>query len=74
MSQSDSSDDPLGLIADAFVEEYRRGQRPSIEEYARRHPQLAEQIRDVFPTLLMVEDLKCDDGAETSAFVTSATG
>src|SRR6202035_812931 len=28
------------------------------EEYARRHPDLAEQVRDLFPALLMVEDLK----------------
>jgi hypothetical protein len=30
--------DPLGQIADEFVEAFRQGKRPSIEEFARRYP------------------------------------
>ena len=35
----------------------RRGERPTVEEYAARHPELAEAIRDLFPALLMMENL-----------------
>ena len=39
MSDTDlSSADPLGQIADEFVEALRQGQRPSVEEFARRYP------------------------------------
>jgi hypothetical protein len=44
-----SSADPLGEIADGFVEAFRQGQRPSIEEFARRYPQHADASRD-WPT------------------------
>ena len=36
----------------------KRGERPTIKEYCDRHPDLADEIRDVFEALLMVEDLK----------------
>jgi hypothetical protein len=36
MSNSDpSAADPLGQIADEFVDAFRQGQRPSVEEFAR---------------------------------------
>src|SRR5262249_59186000 len=31
---------------------------PAVGEYCAKHPELAEEIRDVFEALLMVEDLK----------------
>jgi hypothetical protein len=36
--------DPLGRIADEFVEAFRQGQRPSVEEFARRYPEHADAI------------------------------
>ena len=39
MSDKDpSAADPLGQIADEFVEAFRQGQCPSVEEFARRYP------------------------------------
>jgi WD40 repeat protein/serine/threonine protein kinase len=49
--------DPVELLADEFLGEIRRGGRPTIEEYAARHPDLADAIRDLFPALLMMENL-----------------
>jgi serine/threonine protein kinase len=54
------SDDPdrlelLDRLADEFMDRYRRGERPSPDEFARRHPELAEDIRQLFPALAMVE-------------------
>src|SRR5438874_6640074 len=50
-----SAADPLGQIADEFVEAFRQGQRPSVEEFARRYPQHADEIRDMLPALVLME-------------------
>src|SRR5262249_42195660 len=43
---------------------FRAGQRPGVEEYAARHPELANQIRALLPALVMVEeDLSIDRGS-----------
>jgi hypothetical protein len=56
-----SSADPLGPIADEFVEAFRRGQRPSVEEFARRYPEHADEIRDMLPALALMEKAKAAD-------------
>jgi eukaryotic-like serine/threonine-protein kinase len=43
-------------VAEKYLERRRRGEKPSLDEYARRHPELADEIRDLFPTLAMLED------------------
>src|SRR5262245_57993844 len=50
-----STADPLGQIADEFVEAFRQGKRPSVEEFARRYPQHAEEIREMLPALVLME-------------------
>src|SRR6185436_11936365 len=34
---------------------YRAGERPSVDEYAIRHPELAGRIRDLFTAMLVME-------------------
>ena len=46
-----------GLV-DEFAERYRRGEQPSLEEYTDRYPQLAADIRDLFPALAEIERVK----------------
>ncbi len=46
-----------GLV-DSFVERYRRGERPSVSEYLEKNPELAEKIREVFPALLLLGELR----------------
>jgi WD40 repeat protein/serine/threonine protein kinase len=58
-----SSADPFGPIADEFVEAFRQGQRPSVEDFARRYPAHADQIREILPALLLMEKAKTADGA-----------
>jgi hypothetical protein len=59
MSDNDlSAADPLGQIADEFVEAIRQGQRPSIEEFARRYPAHADDLRDMLPALVLMEQAK----------------
>src|SRR5438105_2651811 len=56
MSDDDlSSADPFGEIADEFVEAFRQGQRPSVEEFARRYPEHADEVREVLPALVLME-------------------
>jgi eukaryotic-like serine/threonine-protein kinase len=56
----DNDDDraPLEAIAAEFVERMRHGESPTIEAYAARHPDIADEIRDLLPTVLAMEQLK----------------
>jgi len=48
----------VDALAHDFLARHRNGERPSIDEYARRHPSLAEQIKSVFPAVLSLEKVK----------------
>jgi hypothetical protein len=52
------------VLAESFIERYRRGERPEISEYTERHPELAEKIQELFPALLMVERLGSEEARE----------
>src|SRR5262249_59192537 len=56
-----STADPFGPIADEFVAALRQGQRPSVEEFARRYPEHADVIRDMLPALALMEQAKATD-------------
>ncbi len=59
MSASSPSDaDPLGAIADEFVAAFRQGKRPSVEDFARRYPAHAAEIREMLPALVLMEKAK----------------
>jgi serine/threonine protein kinase/WD40 repeat protein len=69
MIDSPSQHDPVGLLAEEFLVRYRRGDRPTITEYVVRHPELADQIRDVFPALVMMEQAgEADGDADSGRF------
>jgi eukaryotic-like serine/threonine-protein kinase len=42
----------VGQVADEFTERLSRGERPDVEEYVRRHPELGEELRGVLAALL----------------------
>jgi eukaryotic-like serine/threonine-protein kinase len=44
-------EDLVAEATDDFVERVRRGERPSVEEYARRFPQIAQVLRGLLPAL-----------------------
>jgi WD40 repeat protein/serine/threonine protein kinase len=46
-------------MAEEFAARFRRGERPSLQEYVDRCPALADQIRELFPAL--VELVRVDD-------------
>jgi serine/threonine protein kinase/WD40 repeat protein len=45
----------LDRLAEEFAERFRRGERPALQEYAERYPDLAEEIRDLFPAMVEIE-------------------
>jgi WD40 repeat protein/serine/threonine protein kinase len=59
----------LTRLADEFAARYRAGERPSLQEYIDRHPALAEDIRELFPAMVEIEQVKDDhqDAAEQAA-------
>jgi hypothetical protein len=59
---------PVEQLAEEFLARHRRGERPDIEEYTAKYPDLAEQIRDLFPALVMMEELKPPSVETTGAY------
>ena len=50
--------DPILDVVDEFMSRRQRGESPTIDEYCDRYPDLAHEIRDLFPTLELMEDLQ----------------
>src|SRR5262245_19617931 len=55
----------LYRLADEFAQRYRRGERPSLAEFVERHPELADDIREFFPTVVEMEQAR-EDRAEVA--------
>jgi len=62
MSMSSGSRDygRFDELAEEFAERYRRGERPSLQEYVDRLPEMADEIREMFPALVAVERVEAD--------------
>ncbi len=56
----------LDALAEEFLEAVRAGRPVSIEDYARRHPGLADEIHSLFPTMLAMEGLKLEKERSSS--------
>ncbi|MBR2002725.1 MAG: serine/threonine protein kinase [Thermoguttaceae bacterium] len=54
-SVSDAEEPDLEALSERFVEDFRAGRRPSVDDYAERFPEFAEEIRELFPALLLLE-------------------
>ena len=52
---SEESEFNFETLSERFVQEYRDGKNPSVEEYAARYPECADDIKELFPTLLLLE-------------------
>jgi serine/threonine protein kinase len=59
-----STDDAVGLVVEAFLARFRRGERPSLPELLARHPELADQLQEIIPALVELEQL----GGSTGSF------
>ena len=65
MRASTSGPDLFNLLADEFAARYRRGERPPLSEYTDKYPELADEIRELFPALVAIEQF--GSGAEAAA-------
>ncbi|MGE0760606.1 MAG: serine/threonine-protein kinase, partial [Pirellulaceae bacterium] len=57
LSECDSATELLDQLAHEFVERLRRGEQPTAEQFAASHPELAHEIRELFPTLQWMEQV-----------------
>lgn len=64
---SAGSREAVEVLASRFIEEHRRGESPSIDEYARQYPQQAAEIRRLFPLVAAMEDWKTQKSALVTA-------
>ncbi len=55
-------------LAEEFVERYRRGERPPLSEFIARDPEHADEIRDLFPALVMMERIAPESVAGSLAY------
>src|SRR5262249_11988383 len=75
MSDSSSSGvNPIDALAEEFVARHRRGDQPSVSEYADRYPELADDIRDLFPGLLLMEGVRPEPDQATGSFSAASAG
>jgi WD40 repeat protein len=74
MSTNTSSADygRFEMLAEEFAARLRCGERPSLQEYIDRCPDLADEIRELFPALVEVERAKEDQPERTGAPETTA--
>jgi WD40 repeat protein/serine/threonine protein kinase/tetratricopeptide (TPR) repeat protein len=61
MSDSSSASPRVLELADEFLDRYRRGERPPLGEYTARYPELAGEIREVFPAMAIMERIALAD-------------
>src|SRR5262245_53355120 len=56
--------EPLEVLVSRFADAVRRGESPSIEEYAARYADWADRIRELFPLIQTLERWKSDKEME----------
>jgi WD40 repeat protein/serine/threonine protein kinase len=52
--------DLIDRLAEEFAARFRNGERPALSEYTTRYPELAEDIRELFPALVEMEQAEED--------------
>jgi hypothetical protein len=62
MTDPSSERNPVEALAVEFALRHRRGERPSLTEYADKYPDLADDIRDLFLALIKMEQLRPNRG------------
>ena len=50
--------DPVDVLAEEFADRLRRGEHPSVSDYAAAHPEHADQLRELLPAVAQMESLK----------------
>jgi serine/threonine protein kinase len=74
MSEPSSVSGRLDALAEEFVQRHHRGERPTIDEYVARYPELADAIRDLFPALALMQNVMPEPGAATGPYLGNRGG
>ena len=64
----------LAEAADEFAEALARGERPSIEDFAGRYPEIADQIRSVLPAIEAMQGLAAGGGVDGAGLLAETHG
>ena len=71
---SDTGRNSFERVAEEFAAECRKGVAHSISEYERKYPEHADRIRELLPTVALMEQLKRNSTGGTSETVTGLPG
>jgi WD40 repeat protein/serine/threonine protein kinase len=66
MSDNHTDSVIVGQLADEFLDRYRRGERPPVSEYTEKYPEHADDIRELCPALVLMENV--GPSSESAAF------
>ena len=53
--------DAVDVVAEQVLEQLRQGEQPSLDEYVARYPELEKELRELFPSLLLMEHFGSPD-------------
>lgn len=59
-SESSSSRQRVDILGEDFLRRLSHGESPSIEEYAEKYPEIADEIREIFPALRIMDQVAPD--------------
>src|SRR5262245_57940429 len=75
MNDAGLHEDRINQLAEEFLARFRRGERPAVQEYTEKYPAYADQIRDLFPVLVVLEQAAPASDSEAARLgTTSASG
>ena len=72
-TQSQPSADLVPQIVAEWRERLQRGERFQLDDYTARHPEIAAELRELYPAVVMFEDLKGDIGDLTGSVSSGAS-
>ena len=67
-TDSGSGSSRLDELAEEFARRYQQGERPALSEYTARYPELADEIRELFPALALLQQVRPEPGAATGPY------
>ena len=68
-SDSQNTDAQMWKLVNEFTQRIEAGEKPSTEEYCRLYPELADEIRELFPTVQELGDLQVSEPSVDAADV-----
>jgi hypothetical protein len=63
MTDKSSHNCRIDTLVAEFLARKRRGEHPTIKEYCVKHPDLAQDIRELLPTAKLIEEFKPEPGS-----------